>query len=161
MTIPLSLIQPTYVQQITLVISHPESFQATSRIDKGKGIAIELDEDPSKRLVSASTIIRSDPDEPVRVEFLINEKIVYLTEQEIQEPEVIKVVQEEAKKSRLDPRKIVCAKANGVSNAQRLQRKYAKCLLLLVHNCSVEVNAASENMLKVTTASEYQVNAAS
>ncbi|GJV34278.1 retrovirus-related pol polyprotein from transposon TNT 1-94 [Tanacetum coccineum] len=28
-------------------------------------------------------------------------------------------------------------------------------------NCSVEVNAASENMLEVTTASEYQVNAAS
>ncbi|GKB17574.1 hypothetical protein Tco_0851497 [Tanacetum coccineum] len=49
----------------------------------------------------------------------------------------------------------------GVSTAQRLQRKYAKCLLLLVHNCSAEVNAASENMLEVTTASEYQVNAAS
>ncbi|GJX22950.1 hypothetical protein Tco_0227395 [Tanacetum coccineum] len=48
----------------------------------------------------------------------------------------------------------------GVSTAQRLQRKYAKCLLLLVHNYSAEVNAASENMLEVTTASEYQVNAA-
>ncbi|GJR80060.1 hypothetical protein Tco_0150845, partial [Tanacetum coccineum] len=47
----------------------------------------------------------------------------------------------------------------GVSTAQRLQRKYAKCLLLLVHNCSAEVNAASENMLEVTTVSEYQVNA--
>ncbi|GJR34422.1 hypothetical protein Tco_1210106 [Tanacetum coccineum] len=47
-----------------------------------------------------------------------------------------------------------------VSTAQRLQRKYAKCLLLLVHNCSAEVNAASENMFEVTTASEYQVNAA-
>ncbi|GJR13513.1 hypothetical protein Tco_0796165 [Tanacetum coccineum] len=128
---------------------------------KGKGIATELDEDPSKRLVSASTIIRPDPDEPVRVEFLINEKIVYLTEQEIQEREVIKVVQEEAKNIGLDPRKIASAKAAGVSTAQRLQRKYAKCLLLLVHNYSVEVIAASENMLEVTTASEYQVNAAS
>ncbi|GJS87628.1 hypothetical protein Tco_0770264 [Tanacetum coccineum] len=49
----------------------------------------------------------------------------------------------------------------GVSTAHELQRKYAKCLLLLVHNCSAEVNAASENMLEVTTASEYQVNAAS
>ncbi|GKC41711.1 hypothetical protein Tco_1059433 [Tanacetum coccineum] len=48
----------------------------------------------------------------------------------------------------------------GVSTAQRLQRKYAKCLLLLVQNCSAEVNAASENMFEVTTASEYQVNAA-
>ncbi|GKB27107.1 hypothetical protein Tco_0866508, partial [Tanacetum coccineum] len=33
-------------------------------------------------------------------------------------------------------------------------------LVLLVQNCSTEVNAASENMLEVTTASEYQVNAA-
>ncbi|GKC60376.1 hypothetical protein Tco_1087974 [Tanacetum coccineum] len=48
----------------------------------------------------------------------------------------------------------------GVSTAQRLQRKYAKCLLLLVHNCLAEVNVASENMLEVTTASEYQVNVA-
>ncbi|GKC56368.1 hypothetical protein Tco_1083966 [Tanacetum coccineum] len=45
------------------------------------------------------------------------------------------------------------------NTAQRLQRKYAKCLLLLVHNCSAEVNAASENMFEVTIASEYQVNA--
>ncbi|GJS26240.1 hypothetical protein Tco_0486860 [Tanacetum coccineum] len=49
---------------------------------------------------------------------------------------------------------------NGVSTAQRLQRNHAKCLLLLVHNCSAKVNTASENMLEVTTASEYQVNAA-
>ncbi|GJQ93246.1 retrovirus-related pol polyprotein from transposon TNT 1-94 [Tanacetum coccineum] len=41
------------------------------------------------------------------------------------------------------------------------KEKYAKCLLLLVHNCSAEVNAASENMLEVTIASEYQVNVAS
>ncbi|GKG31890.1 hypothetical protein Tco_0426840, partial [Tanacetum coccineum] len=36
-------------------------------------------------------------------------------------------------------------------------------LLLLVQSkdCSTEVNDASENMLEVTTASEYQVNAAS
>ncbi|GJX09506.1 hypothetical protein Tco_0199365 [Tanacetum coccineum] len=34
-------------------------------------------------------------------------------------------------------------------------------LVLLVQNCSAKVNAASENMLEVTTASEYQVNAAS
>ncbi|GJU72037.1 hypothetical protein Tco_1263442 [Tanacetum coccineum] len=33
-------------------------------------------------------------------------------------------------------------------------------LVLLVQNCSAEVNAASENVIEVTTASEYQVNAA-
>ncbi|GJR44768.1 hypothetical protein Tco_1312871 [Tanacetum coccineum] len=36
-------------------------------------------------MVPASTIICPDPDEPVRVELMINGKIVYLTEQEIQE----------------------------------------------------------------------------
>ncbi|GJZ52343.1 hypothetical protein Tco_0606858 [Tanacetum coccineum] len=102
------------------------------KIDKGKRIATESNEDPLKRLVLVSTIIRPDPDEPVRVEFMINGKTAYLTKQEIQEywdkeekikkvveeakllamskPEVIKVVQEEAEKIRLDPRKIASAK---------------------------------------------------
>ncbi|GJW07400.1 hypothetical protein Tco_1569823, partial [Tanacetum coccineum] len=90
MAIPISSIHPTIVQlthdqRITSLISHPESSPATSRIDKGKGIATKSDEDPSKRLVPASTIIRPDPDEPVRAEFMINGNIVYLTKQEIQE----------------------------------------------------------------------------
>ncbi|GKA12009.1 retrovirus-related pol polyprotein from transposon TNT 1-94 [Tanacetum coccineum] len=56
-----------------------------STIDKGKGIPTEFDDDPSKKQVKASSIVRPDPDEPVRVEFMINGKIVYLTEQEIQD----------------------------------------------------------------------------
>ncbi|GKA02330.1 hypothetical protein Tco_0674995 [Tanacetum coccineum] len=36
MAIPISSIQPTFDQPITLVIYHPESSQATLRIDKGK-----------------------------------------------------------------------------------------------------------------------------
>ncbi|GJU48657.1 hypothetical protein Tco_1218212 [Tanacetum coccineum] len=126
-------VQPTHNQPITSIISHPESSQATLRIDKGKGIATESDEDTSKRLVPASTIIRPDPDELVRVEFMINGKIVYLTEQEIQEywdkeekmnkfveeaklismsrPKVIKVVYEEVKKLRVDPKEVISIKA--------------------------------------------------
>ncbi|GJU96303.1 hypothetical protein Tco_1321059 [Tanacetum coccineum] len=111
MAIPISSIQPTFDQPITLVIYHPESSQATLRIDKGKGIATESDKDPSKRLVPASTIIRPDPNEPVRVEFMINGKIVYLTEQEIQKPEVIKVIREEAKKFGIDPKEAISTKA--------------------------------------------------
>ncbi|GJX74256.1 hypothetical protein Tco_0312851 [Tanacetum coccineum] len=57
--------------------------------------------------------------------------------------------------------KFIIKQLKKVSTAQRLQRKYAKCLLQLVHNCLAEVNAASDHMFKVTTASEYQVNAAS
>ncbi|GKF41736.1 hypothetical protein Tco_0125078, partial [Tanacetum coccineum] len=107
MAIPISSIhptevQPTHDQPITLVISHPENSHATLRIDKGKGLQL------------------------IRVEFMINGKIVYLTEQEIQEywdkeekmkkadeeakllamsrPKVIKVVCEEAKKLGIDPK---------------------------------------------------------
>ncbi|GJU25411.1 hypothetical protein Tco_1164032 [Tanacetum coccineum] len=78
-------VQPTHDQPITLVISHPKSSHATLRIDKGKGIATESDEDPLKRWVPTSTIIHPDLDELVRVEFMINGNIIYLTEQEIQE----------------------------------------------------------------------------
>nr|GEU98510.1 hypothetical protein [Tanacetum cinerariifolium] len=105
---------------------------------KGKGIATEFEEDPSKRLVPTSTIIRPDLDEPVRVEFIINEKIVYLTEQEIQEnwdkeekmkkttkeakllamfrPEVIKVVRKEGKKLGIDPKEAISTKAGETFN---------------------------------------------
>ncbi|GKD31904.1 hypothetical protein Tco_1242682 [Tanacetum coccineum] len=71
-----------------------------SIIDKGKGIATKSDDDPSKKLVKASSIVRPNPDEPVRVEFMINGKVVYLTEQEIQDywdkEEQIKKAKEEA-----------------------------------------------------------------
>ncbi|GJV48233.1 hypothetical protein Tco_1438445 [Tanacetum coccineum] len=138
MAIPISSIQPTEVpptqaQPITTITTHPESFQAAPRIDKGEGIATESDEDPSKKLVPASTIVRPDPDEVVKVPYMINGKMCYLTDIELQayldkeeklrkaaeearliaisKPEVIKVVQEEAEKIRLDPKKITSAKA--------------------------------------------------
>ncbi|GKA03191.1 hypothetical protein Tco_0675972 [Tanacetum coccineum] len=132
-SIPSTTNPPTQAQPITSIIIHPESSQATPKIDKGKGIETESDDDPSKKLVKASSIVRLGLDEPVRVEFMINGKIVYLTEQEIQDywdkeeqikkveeearlfamtkPEVIKVVQEEAEKIRLDPKAIKGAKA--------------------------------------------------
>ncbi|GKE41813.1 hypothetical protein Tco_1469097 [Tanacetum coccineum] len=114
----------------------PSHTEATPKIDKGKGIATVSDDDPSKKLIKPSSIVRPDLDEPVRVKFMINGKIVYLTEQEIQDywdkeeqikkakeeaklltmtkPEVIKVVQEEAKKIGLDPKAIKGAKAGKV-----------------------------------------------
>ncbi|GJZ08415.1 hypothetical protein Tco_0542698 [Tanacetum coccineum] len=50
MVIPISSIQPTHAQPITPIISpiisHPESSQATLRIDKGKRIETECEEDP-------------------------------------------------------------------------------------------------------------------
>nr|GEV94717.1 hypothetical protein [Tanacetum cinerariifolium] len=49
-------------------MNHPESSQEAPTIDKGKGIATETEEDPSNKLVPASTIIRPDPDEPDKKE---------------------------------------------------------------------------------------------
>nr|GEX03707.1 hypothetical protein [Tanacetum cinerariifolium] len=84
-------------------------------------------------MVKASSIVCPDPDEPVGVEFMINEKIVYLTKQEIREywdkeeeikkaeeeaklnaiskTEVIKVVREEAKKLGIYPKEAITTKA--------------------------------------------------
>nr|GEZ98125.1 hypothetical protein [Tanacetum cinerariifolium] len=82
-SIPSTVILPT--QPITLIIIYLEISQATLKIDKGKGIATKSDDDPSKNLVKASSIFRPDLDEPVRVELILNERIVYLTKQEIQD----------------------------------------------------------------------------
>ncbi|GKE01004.1 hypothetical protein Tco_1388987, partial [Tanacetum coccineum] len=117
----------------TMMTEMYEVFKAL-RCDKGKGIATESDEDPSKRLVPASIIVFSDPDKEVKVPYMINGKMYYLTDKEMQayldkeeklrkaaeeerllaisKPEVIKVVQEEAKKIGLDPKKITSAKAS-------------------------------------------------
>ncbi|GKA45829.1 hypothetical protein Tco_0738625, partial [Tanacetum coccineum] len=110
--IPISSIQPT------TITTHLESSQAAPIIDKGKGIETNSDEDPSKKLVPASTIVRSNPDEEAKVPYMINGKMCYLINKEMQayldkeekprkaaeeerllaisKPEVIKVVQEEA-----------------------------------------------------------------
>ncbi|GJY25339.1 hypothetical protein Tco_0400065, partial [Tanacetum coccineum] len=138
MAIPISSIQPTKVpptqaQPITIITAHLKNSQAAPRIDKGKGIAVESDEDPLKKLMTALTIVHPDPDEEVKVPYMINGKMCYLTDIEMQayldkeeklmkadkearllaisKPEVIKVVQEEAEKIGLDPKKIASAKA--------------------------------------------------
>nr|GEU75255.1 hypothetical protein [Tanacetum cinerariifolium] len=67
-SIPSTVIPST--QPITLIIIHLESSQATLKINKGKGIATESDDDPLTKLVKASSIVRPEPDEPIRVEFI-------------------------------------------------------------------------------------------
>ncbi|GKE33110.1 hypothetical protein Tco_1452432, partial [Tanacetum coccineum] len=111
-----NLVPPTQAQPITIIITHPESSQEAPKIYKGKGIATESKEDPSKKLVLASTIAGLDPDEEVKVPYMINGKMYYLADKEMQayldkeeklrkaveearllaisKPKVIKVVQE-------------------------------------------------------------------
>nr|GEX04822.1 retrovirus-related Pol polyprotein from transposon TNT 1-94 [Tanacetum cinerariifolium] len=136
LAIPISSIPSTVIpttQPITSIIIHFESSQATLKINKGKGIATESNDDPLKKLVKASSIVPTNPNKLVRVEFIINRRIVYLTEQEIQKycdkkeqikkakeeaklnvrskTEVIKVVREEAKKLGIYPKEAISTKA--------------------------------------------------
>ncbi|GJR74294.1 hypothetical protein Tco_0086659 [Tanacetum coccineum] len=103
---------------------------------EGKGIATDKQlESITKKFVPASKVVREDPDEPIRVPYMINEKMHYLTNDEINDhmkkedkikkaaeeakmfemtkTEVIKVVYEEAGKIGLDLKTIVSAKAGG------------------------------------------------
>ncbi|GKC14411.1 hypothetical protein Tco_1011193, partial [Tanacetum coccineum] len=64
-----------------------------------KGIATESDEDLSKRLVPASTIVRPDPD--ALIPYTINGEVYHLTAKQLQEQmdkeELIKKAEEEAR----------------------------------------------------------------
>ncbi|GJV51890.1 hypothetical protein Tco_1447631 [Tanacetum coccineum] len=107
-SIPSTAIPPTQAQPITSIIIYPESSQETPKIDKGKGIATESDDDPSKKLVKASSIVRPGPDELVR-KAEEEARLLAMTK-----PEVIKVVQEEDEKIGLDPKAIKGAKAGEI-----------------------------------------------
>ncbi|GKA85806.1 hypothetical protein Tco_0807460 [Tanacetum coccineum] len=118
----------TQAQPITIINPEPIIPQR-----EGKGIATYKQMEDQRQLVKDSSIIRPDPDEEVKVPYMINRKMYYLTDKEMQayldkeeqlkkaaeearllaisKPEVIKVVQEEAKKIRLDPKIIASAKA--------------------------------------------------
>nr|GEW32274.1 hypothetical protein [Tanacetum cinerariifolium] len=146
-------IPPTQAQPITIITTHPESSQAAPKTDKGKGVATESNEDPLK-LVHASIIVRPDLNEGVKVRYMINRKMYYLTNTKMQayldkeeklkktdeesrlmaisKHEVIKVMQEEAEKIGLDPKKIASSKAGKKfekaqdSEHQVLKRKDSK-----------------------------------
>ncbi|GJS16599.1 hypothetical protein Tco_0411071 [Tanacetum coccineum] len=102
----------TLTLALTDIKANVKGETTNTTIDKGKGIATESDDDPLKKLVKASSIVRPDPDEPVRDK----EEQIKKAEEEARllsmtKPEVIKVVQEEAKKIGLDPKVIKGAKA--------------------------------------------------
>ncbi|GKA38064.1 putative reverse transcriptase domain-containing protein [Tanacetum coccineum] len=111
------------------------NYQETLRIDKGKGISTKSDEDPSKRLVPASTIIRPDPDEPIR--YWDKEEKMKKADEEakllaMSMPEVIKVVREETKKLKIDPKEAISTKTGETFKKARdaehevLKREHSK-----------------------------------
>nr|GEU90178.1 retrovirus-related Pol polyprotein from transposon TNT 1-94 [Tanacetum cinerariifolium] len=88
-----------------------------------------------RKLVKSLSIVCSDPDESIRVEFMINRKIVYLAEQEIQEyrdkEEEIKKAEEEARLiaiSKIEVIKVVCKEANmlGIHPKEAITSKVGK-----------------------------------
>nr|GEV08270.1 hypothetical protein [Tanacetum cinerariifolium] len=127
--IPIS--QPTGLVINITSLEQPESPPVSSRADRGKRIATDDVESP-KKLIKASTIVRLDLDEPVRVPYMIHGNMYQLTNDEIQEhldkeekikkvaeeaklliiskPELIKVVHEEALKDGIDPKILESAK---------------------------------------------------
>ncbi|GJV90406.1 hypothetical protein Tco_1538219 [Tanacetum coccineum] len=99
--VPISIVKPIETQPITTIItSQSETSQAPKRIDKGKKIATDDVESPVK-LVPASKVVQVDPDERVRVPYMINEKMHYLTNDEItkhlEKEELIKKAAEQAR----------------------------------------------------------------
>ncbi|GJY36238.1 hypothetical protein Tco_0421616 [Tanacetum coccineum] len=106
------------------------------KVPQREGKGIDTDDQPKvqKKLVKASSIIRPDPDAPIFVPYMINGKLFYLTKEQIQvyldkeyqikkaeeeakrlattKTEVIKIVQEEAEKIGIDPKKVINAKAS-------------------------------------------------
>ncbi|GJW69251.1 ribonuclease H-like domain-containing protein [Tanacetum coccineum] len=129
-------------------LKNQDCSQATLKIDKGKGIATESDDDPSKKLVKALSIVRPDPDEPVRDK----EEQIKKDEEEarllaITKPEVIKVVQEEAEKIGLDPKAIKGAKAGEMfkkaldAEHDILKRQYTKKVINLLSSKSTSTIA--------------------
>ncbi|GJU92576.1 hypothetical protein Tco_1317332 [Tanacetum coccineum] len=83
-------------------LEQPESPQVAPRIDRGKGIARDTDESPSK-LVKASTKVHSDPDTMVLVPYEIHGKM-------LGKHELIKIVYEEATKAGVEPKALSSAK---------------------------------------------------
>nr|GEX47618.1 hypothetical protein [Tanacetum cinerariifolium] len=100
---------------------------------KGKDIFIEEQPKVQTKLIKASMVVREDPDEPIRVPYMINGKLYNFTNDEINanlekedqikrdaevakslqmtKTKVIKIVKEEAEKMGINPKKVINAKA--------------------------------------------------
>nr|GFC35667.1 hypothetical protein [Tanacetum cinerariifolium] len=121
-----SFTYPPIIKAQPIINIHPEP-SVPQR--EGKVITTDDQAEDQRKLVKASSIVHPDPDEPVRVKFMINGKSFYLIEQEIQaywdkegeikktkekarlnaisKTEVIKVVREEAKKIGIHPKEAI------------------------------------------------------
>nr|GEY25391.1 hypothetical protein [Tanacetum cinerariifolium] len=115
----------------TLGRNQPESLPVVPKANRGKGIPTDDVESP-KNIVKVLSKVHPDPNEPVRLPYMIHGKMYQLTNDEIQEhldkeekmkkaveeakllemskPDLIKVVHEEATKAGVDPKILASAK---------------------------------------------------
>ncbi|GJS35288.1 hypothetical protein Tco_0533670 [Tanacetum coccineum] len=123
----ITTVKPTKIQPITIIISISQPEPSVPQ-RKGKVIVTNDQPEDQRKLVPASKEVRPDPDALILMPYEINGKIFQLTNKQIQahldkeenikkaaeeaklfemtKTEVIKVVQEEAEKIRLDPKKV-------------------------------------------------------
>ncbi|GJW15294.1 hypothetical protein Tco_0019427 [Tanacetum coccineum] len=133
--VPITTIKPTKtltpeVQPITTIIStsQPESSQVPQR--EGKGIATDEQLEDKAKLVKASTVIREDPDEPIRVPYMINGKMCYLTNDEInahiEKEDKIKKAAEEAKRLEITKTKVKSSRKLRMAKMQVHKRQHTE-----------------------------------
>ncbi|GKA71835.1 hypothetical protein Tco_0778051, partial [Tanacetum coccineum] len=106
-----SIPQPT-------VITQPESPQVTQRTAKGKRIATDDSEEPTKKLAPASRRVRQDPDDPIRIPYEIHGNIYNLTNDEIQE---YLNKEEEIKKKANEAKLLAMTNAKGGEQFKKIQ----------------------------------------
>ncbi|GJR00647.1 hypothetical protein Tco_0523631 [Tanacetum coccineum] len=149
--------QPSITQAQPITIIHPEPIIPHR---EGKCITTDDQSKDQRKLVKALSIVRLDPDEPVKVEFIINGKIVHLIKQEIQDywdkEEQIKKAKEEARLLAISkPKviKVICEKAKKLVSIQKRQLppKLVKCLRKLG---MLNMQSSRENTLRSRLKSE-------
>ncbi|GJW67131.1 hypothetical protein Tco_0121555 [Tanacetum coccineum] len=138
-----------------------------------EGIATKEQLEPSSnKLVPASTVVRRDPDEPIRIPYEIHGKLYNLTNDEIQEylnkeeeikrnieqakllamtkSELIKVVHEEPEKARIDPKIIESAKGDfGVTKLDELGPIIQKKKNKIVGELMISLGKRYERLRKI------------
>ncbi|GKA06350.1 hypothetical protein Tco_0685574, partial [Tanacetum coccineum] len=102
--VPISSVKPTEtpkVQPITTIISTSQPRPYVPQRE-GKGIAIDEHLESPPKLVKASYAVHPNPDAPILVPYMINGKLLYLTEEQIlaymDKEDQIKKAEEEAKR---------------------------------------------------------------
>nr|GEU39268.1 retrovirus-related Pol polyprotein from transposon TNT 1-94 [Tanacetum cinerariifolium] len=157
--------------------STKESLSRTKRAtdsniqDKPEEPKQSTNENDQRKLVKASSIVRLHLDEPVRVEFVINGKTYYLTEQEIQEywdkEEKIKKAEEEARLNdirktkvikvvREEAKKIVSIKKR--KSPPKLVNSLRKLMMLNMRSSKDNTLKRLENLLSLeSTKPEYRI----